>query len=326
MKKLIFAGARILMIGLIAYTISGIAEPARAGYPDRTIICMVPFSPGGGMDTYARQIGRLFSKKFNVSVAIKNVPGGGGRRGATFLYKSRPNGYTMGWPSFPSAVIYQVLTDVDYDTSKFVYAGGIIRETHYITVRKQSPFHTLEDLKKADKPLRIGVSGPLSNAAVFALVWGKKAGVPITLVTGFSGPGPPIAALLRGDIDFLAYSGSINAPYLKSGDFRAIMVLTEKRVPMFPDVPTSEELGFSELNKVGTSRLLVLPPGTPPNIAKIVEKALKEAVLSEEMKSWAKKIRYPLGYLDAAEASKIYPDWSKLVSPYKDMLRKGLGN
>ncbi len=55
-------------------------------------------------------------------------------------------------------------------------------------------------------------------------------------------------------------------------------------------------------------------------------KALKEAVLSEEMKSWAKKIRYPLGYLDAAEASKIHPDWSKLVSPYKDMLRKGLGN
>ena len=104
------------------------------------------------------------------------------------------------------------------------------------------------------------------------------------------------------------------------------MVLSEKRVPMFPDVPCSEELGFSELNKVGTSRLLVLPPGTPSNIAGVVEKALKEAVQSEEMKSWGKKIRYPLGYVDAVEASKIYGDWSKLITPYKELLQKGLGN
>ena len=90
----VFAG---LVIGALAIALP---RPAQAAYPDKPITFIVPFGAGSSFAALARKLGQRWEKELKVSVVIKPLPGSGGRRGAIRIYKSKPDGYTIGWTHF----------------------------------------------------------------------------------------------------------------------------------------------------------------------------------------------------------------------------------
>jgi tripartite-type tricarboxylate transporter receptor subunit TctC len=262
------------------------------------------------------------SRRLGVSVVVKNVPGAGARRGSTELYQSSPDGYTIGMIPFPSLVIYEAVGKVGLECSKFVFLGGPMRHPPLIAVSAKSPYRSLEDLKKAEKPVRLAISGPASTSAIFATIAFKEMNIPMTMVTGYRSSAAALTAVLRGDADFLAYQLSLELPHIKSGDLRPLLVFKDKRDPRLPDVPCTQEVGYGQLNGMTIDRPIAAPPGTPKDRAAFLADEIKRAILSKEMRAWAEQTDHPLDYFTPEMGSQLNTEWLKTLNPYLDYLKK----
>ena len=125
-------------------------------YPRKNIVWIVSSAPGGGFDTYARAISPYLSKYLpnNVNVIIKNITGAGGLKGATQIFYSKPDGYTIGYIYYPGIAIIQMDTNIGFDPNKLVPIGQIAVDAQGLFVSAKSNIKTLADLQKKD-PLRI---------------------------------------------------------------------------------------------------------------------------------------------------------------------------
>ena len=312
-------GALVLLIAAVALAPS--TSLAAKAFPSKTIKWIVPFGPGGGFDTYSRQIALIMSRQIGVNVVIKNVPGAGARRGSIELYRSSPNGYTIGMIPFPSLVIYEAVGKINLECTKFVYLGGPMRHPPLIAVSAKSPYHSIEDLKKAEKPLKLGITGPASTSAIFANIAFKEMNIPMTMVTGYTSSPAAMTAVIRGDADFVAYQLSIELPHVKAGDLRPLLVFKDKRDPRLPDVPCTQEIGYGQLNGMTIDRPIAAPPGTPKDRADFLADAIKNAILSKEMKTWAEKTETPIGYTSPKMDAQSAKEWLKTLNPYLDYLK-----
>src|SRR5665811_2116451 len=94
----------------------GASEPAE-DFPTDDITWIIPYSPGGGFDTYSRGVARLLPKHLpgNVNVIPENIEGAGGRRGTATLYRADPDGHTIGIINVPGAIVTELLQDTEYN-------------------------------------------------------------------------------------------------------------------------------------------------------------------------------------------------------------------
>jgi len=92
--KMVLAG----VAGAAVISLSPVLQAAP--YPEKAINFIVPFGAGGSYDTLARKLAERWEREFKVPVVVKSQPGSGGRRGGIAIYKSKPDGYTIGWTHF----------------------------------------------------------------------------------------------------------------------------------------------------------------------------------------------------------------------------------
>ena len=161
---------KLFLIGaaLLSFVPAFIFTPAASasGFPEKPIKWIVPFSPGGGFDTYSRAISRVMPKYLpnKVNVVVKNVPGAGSRMGTSMLYRSKPDGYTIGILNTMGLIALNVVKKAKhYDLNKFTYLGIIARDFGGIYVSAQSSFHTLKDLQNAKAAAELELEGSLSR-------------------------------------------------------------------------------------------------------------------------------------------------------------------
>ena len=97
--------------------------PANAAYPEKNITLIIPFSTGGGFDTYARLIAPYVEKYLprKVKVIPKNMPGAGGRMGLAAGYRAKPDGYTLTLANIPGVAIPPILAST---TSRLLASCG----------------------------------------------------------------------------------------------------------------------------------------------------------------------------------------------------------
>ena len=128
--------------------------PTETDFPKKRITWIVTYPPGGGYDTYSRAIARVLPKYLpnEVDVLVKNVNGAGGRRGTAFLYRSKPDGYTIGMLN-PGGLISSDLVKVssDYDLDKFEFLATCSQSVALLYVRTGSKYSSLEKMQKADR-------------------------------------------------------------------------------------------------------------------------------------------------------------------------------
>lgn len=303
-------------LGAIALVIATtLAIPgAVAKYPEKTITFIIPYKPGGGFDTYVRALAPVLEKRLGVTVVPKNMPGAGGRKGATYLYKSKPDGYRISIMNLPGKAIaaIQGKKGVGYDIRKFTWLGQIASDSYVIAVAGKSKIKSIADLKKLGRAVKTAGTGKGATSYVVSQIAGNILGLKLKLVTGYKGSSGMSVAVIRGDTDIGFFAYRSYSKFAKSGDLRAIAALDEKG---------AAALGKPGLSKLRIHRLVAAPPGLPAGIKKTLEDALFASINDAGFKKWAKKARRPLAALKGKASEKLIDGLVAFYTGHKDKFK-----
>ena len=282
--------ARLLTIGLVAGALVLASAPETpAAYPDKPITIIVPFGAGGAYGRLGRKMGADLEKKLGVPVVVKNNPGAGGRKGAVVLFKSKPDGYTIGFVHFISFQSNEILrgkkASIDYNRFKIILK--LTDAKQFVYVNKKSPIKSLADLKKAGRAIKFATTGVGAVTWVEANALGATLGFPVKFVTGYKNLPKAALAVARGD----AEAGAGGYVHVRNvlDDLRMLAFIADKKDPNLPDVPTTTELGYPQLSVLGVPRIVGAPPGTPDDRLQVIRKAMREIVADAAFKEWALK-------------------------------------
>ncbi len=244
---------------------AGLALPARAAFPEKAIRYIIPFAPGGESDIAARLQQGVFRRKFGQELVIESKPGAGGALAWSQLNGIPGDGYTVMGTNLPHIVLQPLEGNVQYRTEDITTIHFFQYTPDAIIVRNESPFKTYQDLVAAAKanPGKLNFAGSGTNSANHAAHqrFNQEAGVKTTYVA-FKGTGDLISSLLGGHVDgAMSYSTLALA---QKGKCRVLAVATEKRLALFPDVPTFRELGLDWVD--GAIRGIGVPKSTPEHL------------------------------------------------------------
>ena len=229
--------------------LAGSVGAAAAAYPDKPIRLILPVAPGGGSDITARTIAPKLTELWGQQVIIDNRPGGGGIVGMEITARSNPDGYTIVQGSIgPTSIDVSLHEKLGYHPLKdFTPIARGVSALNMLVVHPSLPVQSMKELiayaKANPGKLNFGSSG-LGHAD-------HMAGELVKSMTGinmqhiaYKGGAPAMTELVGGNIQLIFATVSTAVPYLKSGRIRPIAVTSEKRAPLFPDLPTVAEGGL----------------------------------------------------------------------------------
>jgi len=316
-----------LKIGTAAaiVALAGMMTPAMASFPDKDITLVVPFSPGGGFDTYARLIAPYLEKHLpnKVHVVIRNEPGAGGRKGLADVYRSKPDGYKIVIVNVPGAMVPPIIgRKVGYDLQKITWIARVSDDAYLLCVPGKSSIKTFADFKAyaAKHKVKMPSTGAGSTADAMAKVILGVLGINGDIVTGYKGTKEMTLALMRGDTPAGILPQQSTRKYIQAGDIRAL--LTTDDVSVYKGVPTAKSLGLEDLNGLYIHRLIAAPPGTPPSIQEILSDAFMAAMADPAAKAAAAKAHRPFAPLSGKQAEAAVKKQLALFLRFKDELKK----
>lgn len=314
---------RLLAIALVsgALVLADVPETP-AAYPDKPITIIVPFGAGGAYGRLGRKMGADLEKKLGVPVVVKNNPGAGGRKGAVVLFKSKPDGYTIGFVHFISFQSNEILrgkkASIDYNKFKIILK--LTDAKQFVYVNKKSPIKSLADLKKAGRPIKFATTGVGAVTWVEANALGATLGFPVKFVTGYKNLPKAALAVARGD----AEAGAGGYVHVRNvlDDLRMLAFIADKKDPNLPDVPTTTELGYSQLSVLGVPRIMGAPPGTPEDRLQVIRKAMQEIVADAAFQEWALKGGFFLNPEGPDATWKVLKANADIMEGLKPLLKK----
>src|SRR5277367_387428 len=273
----------VVLAGLAA-SVLFVAHPAAAqDYPARPITMIVPYPAGGGVDAMGRIVGQKLAAALGQQVVIENRGGAGGMIGTRDAAKSPPDGYT----------IVMLLTGISlgantgYDVNKDFAPVGLVASTPIIVVSHPSvPATSLTDVIALAKkePGKLAAGTPPSPTINYfaAVLFNLMAGVDITVVT-YKGTAPLTNDLLGNHVPLGFNTIPASISNIQAGQLRGIAVAGAARSAALPDVPTAAESGLPGFEAVQYYGLAA-PAGTPRPIVERLNKELRTALASADMK------------------------------------------
>jgi len=311
-----------LFVALLAFQFSMgvLSKPALADdYPSQDIRWIVGGKAGGGVDLYARTVGRHMEKYLpkGVHVIVENRPGAGHSIANTMVYNAKPDGYTIGMPFMPGLYLMQILQKTEFDMTKINWVGMIDHDAQCISISSKSKYKTLDDLKKADV-VRVGIVGPASEAGV--LLACKSLGIKAEYVAGHKNSKEAALAAIRGDVDIVGFTYNSTRKFIAKKQIIPVIVYgSEKRLAPIPDVPTLGELGFPDLNSIlGNWRSISATPGIPQDRLNHLRDVAWKAMNDPEIQAWSKEAGRPINPMTGDETKAIMAMLMKSVAEYKD--------
>jgi len=283
--------AKRAVLSLIAGAALVAALPAVAQdkFPDRPVMFVVPFPPGGPTDAMARILATELTKELGQSVIVDNKAGAGGNIGAEAVARATPDGYTiMFGTSGPLAINHSLYKGLKYDPrTSFAPVIQVGHLPNILVVRPSLGVNSVQELIAKDKAkpgaLNFASSGNGASSHLAGVLFNGMAGTQLVHVP-YKGTGPALNDLLAGQVD-MTFTDILTAmPYIKSDKVKALGVATAKRSRAMPDIPTIAEQGGKDLKGYDVS-VLMLPAGTPPAITKRIGEALVAAIRTPDVRS-----------------------------------------
>jgi len=268
---------------LITLTLAALAcAPARAADVTRIV---VPFAAGGPVDQVARVLAPGLSAALGRSVVVDNRGGAGGTIGANVVAKSAPDGQTVLIATSGFVFAAGTTPDLPYDPRKDLEPVALIGEVQtLLVVRPSLGVNTIADLvakARSGAQLSYGSTGVGSTMHVGGELLNLAAGTHVLHVP-YKGAAPALVDLIGGRIDMLNADVPVLQPYVKDGRVKALVIYDTKRSPKLPDVPTSVEAGFPQLQMSNFYGAMVAA-GTPADLRAHLEAAFLKVVRSPEV-------------------------------------------
>jgi len=274
-QRLAFAFAAYLIAAAVA------AVPALAQeWPTRPVTMVVPFPPGGGTDVLGRIVGKRLSETLGQQVIIENVGGAGGMIGSARVVHAAPDGYQFVLGSRADAINQTLYKHPLYDLRTDLAPVILIADQPMILIaRKDLPVNGLQNfiayLRKNQSTLRSGSAGIGSTGYVDCALFNQAIGVKVQDIP-YRGGGPALADLIGQQYDYFCTLSPTAVPPVQAGLVKAIAMLSRKRLPSLPDVPTTFEQGMNF--EASTWFGFFLPKGTPAPIIQKLHDATAAAI------------------------------------------------
>ncbi len=291
-------------------------------YPTKNITFLVGSRAGGGYDEWARGLAPLIQKHLpnDVNVIVENEGGANGRIAAVTLQNAKPDGHHINIVNSGIAVT-QVLGGMDFDISTWSWLAALTVEDMVLLASNKSGFESLEDILHSDKKPTFASAGFSGAGGTSFLVFANTVGLDFSHIY-HNGTSETMLSLVRGDTDVGIGSVESTLEYIKRGDVVPIVYFNKERHPELPDVPSSQEIGYPELNGLGGSRLIAAPPELPDDIREILESAIHSAVHDPDFEKWLVEMNRTIDYRDANQAKEIINGHVQSLSLHKEFLRQ----
>ena len=307
MFRMYFAPAVALCAGLALQS----APVAGQTFPQKPVMFVVPFAPGGGTDAFARPLAAQLETQLKQRVLIENRAGAGGTTGASAANKAAPDGHTFFMGAAHHTIAPALYPRLDYDLEKdFQPIGLVALPPQVIVVNPQKvEAKTLKELvdfaTKNPGKLNYASAGNGTTHHLAGELFRIITKTNITHVP-YSGAGPAMADLLAGHVDMEFDGLGSSASQISGGKLRALAVAAPKRSPAFPDVPTAAEAGVPGF-EVSTWYALWAHKSATPEIVRQMTEELKTALKSPLITdAWAR---------NGSEVPNLYgADFAKFVN------------
>jgi tripartite-type tricarboxylate transporter receptor subunit TctC len=299
-------------------------------YEGKTITVLIGAKSGSleiGAQMVAHHLGKYLPGK--PVVIVQHMPGAAHLLATNNVFNvAKPDGLTI-LAANPNVAIAQLskMEQVRFDVRKFQWLGSSGADGVMFSIRPDLPYKTVDELKKADRELVAGTTGPGSNAHDFPLLLKEFAGLKLKLVPGYPSNSDVLLALERKEVD----SWSALATTIKlAAERNAVRPLVRGRVPLpgYENLPVDEDLATSALGKSlmaiksipqAIGRAFAVHPGTPADRTNMLRDAFAKTIKDPEFIAEAKKAKIDVGYITPDQ---ILKDFNALMNQTPETLKE----
>jgi tripartite-type tricarboxylate transporter receptor subunit TctC len=318
-------------------------------YQDKTLRIVAGYGAGSVDDAWTRLIGRYLGKYIpgNPNIIVQNMPGAGAMIAANYVYTvAKPDGLTLG--GIRAGLYFDQLVgrkEVQFEWTKFTWLGTPTQVEQIIYIRADTPYKTIDDVRKAAVPPKCGATGTASTGYYVGNLLEETLGAKFNTLTGYK-DGPEVdLAVERGEIQCRGISLETlfgREPLLgwsKNGFVRVLVQTGKKRDPKLPEVPTIWELMNEHKTTDAGKRLATIilsvgafgrpyvgSPGLPPERAKILQSAFRKTLTDPDFQAQAKERRLEIDPVGGEElgtlAREVMAQPAEVVERMKRLLEK----
>jgi tripartite-type tricarboxylate transporter receptor subunit TctC len=288
---------------------------------DRPVTIYVAGTAGGGIDLYARLVGRHIGRHIpgKPTVTVQLMPGAGGIRAANYLAEQAPRDGTA-MTTFAGGPILEPLIGArnpGYDMSSFTWIGAVTKDVGLCIAWGATPFKTIDDVKQ--QQMVVAGTGAGSETDTWPIVLNAVLGTKFKLVTGYVGSQETILAIERGEAHgrcvFSLSALKVAKPdWLRDKKINVLVVTALEKSPDFPGVPAVVDLVSTTADRqllelmVGPgamARPFVAPPGLPAGKAALLRRAFDATMQDPEFRAEAGRIQADLAPMAGEEVQKL---------------------
>ena len=276
---------RLLLALLLA---QGGMVSAQAQFPEKPLRLVIPFTPGGTNDIIGRLVTEGMGRRLGQNFIIENRGGAGGMLGADIVAKAAPDGYTILLGGSGSLTISSLVhRHVPFDVATaFVPIGLMAVGPNVVVVHPSVPVQSLRELQAFARAAR----PPLSYASPGVGSTGHAAGVMILQALGvemehipYRGTAPALTDVMAGRIPVFTNALAPMQPYIEAGRLRALAIAGTRRSPAMPNLPTTAEAGFPQI-QAATWFGLLATGGSPADRVARLHAALNATLADPEVR------------------------------------------
>lgn len=276
---------------LLALTAAGLAAPgylrAQGAWPERPVRVIVPFPPGGSVDTIARLFQNKLAEGLGRPVVIENRGGAAGSIGATEAARAQPDGYT--WLlAYDNEATNQTVMRLSYRAMEaFAPVSLVATGPLALVAHKDTPYRTFQDVvdaaKRAPDSIGYATSGVGGLAHVSTTLLTSQAGIKLTHVP-YRGGGPAVQDAIAGNVPLFMSNVVIISQHIRSGILRPLGVTTRGESRHVPGVRPFAQQGFGDF-EAPTWWAFLGRAGTPEPIMRRMHEALTRALNDSDVKA-----------------------------------------
>src|SRR5262252_1634529 len=256
-------------------------------YPSRPVRVIVPYAPGGPTDVLGRLIAQKLSEQLGRQFFVENIGGAGGNIGMGRAARADRDGYTIVIVAAPLAINPSLYDAIPFDPIKdFDPVTLAVSTTTVLAVHPSVPAQTTRDLVALIRanPGKYSFASPGTGTPSHLLGELFRLSLKLDLVhVPFNSGGLAIGSNLAGHTPLSFGTPPPALPHLKEGKLRALAITSKARVPTLPDVPTTAEAGYPDVE--GESWFgVAVPGGTPKEIVNLLNREIVRIMALPDIK------------------------------------------
>lgn len=280
-------------------------------YPSEDLRYIIPFSEGGGTDTFARQMIPVMGEELGTNIAIENIPGSASLRGTGELYHAEPDGYTFGGFNPPSTPVSAMVNPPDFDMQELKGVGAYARTPFVIVANPEYNIEGFEDLLNRYESGELEVfsgkqKGGVDHVLALLMRDNEDYNLNWQRYVGYDGSGPAVQATVSGEVPAAISTDTAAQGAAEDGRVDTVVSLSSEGSGVFPDIPSVVDEGYPNIDYLGQlRRCMYVPPETSDDHIQTLTEALETSLGNEELQQWAEDTGNVLEYggPDVAESA-----------------------